>query len=85
MATISYTFNGHRCGGGGHTFLNVSINGGTSREVMFITDEVRAPLSELSVDDVDKIITLILRAHLAGKTRAQIVSEFQAGPVTVTI
>lgn len=84
MATITYTFN-HRCGGGGHTALDVSFNAGPSQQFIFMTDDVRAPLSELSDDDIERSLKLILRIHLAGKTRAQIATEFQAGPVTVTI
>jgi hypothetical protein len=42
-------------------------------------------LSNLTQDQRETLALLILKVHLAGKTRAQIASEFQAGPVVVTI
>lgn len=84
MATISYTFV-DRCAGGGHTRLDVSVNGGAAKRVVYTTDEIRAALSELTEDQRETLMLLILKVHMAGKTRAQIVSEFQAGPVTVTV
>lgn len=84
MATITYTFV-DRCAGGGHTRLDVSLNGGNTRRVVYTTDEIRAALSELTNEERETLALLILKVHMAGKTRAQIVSEFQAGPVTVTV
>jgi len=84
VATISYTFV-DRCSGGGHTRLDVSVNGGAAQRIVYDTDDIRAPLGNLTQDQQDTLKLLILKVHLAGKTRAQIVSEFQAGPVTVTI
>ena len=83
MATITYTFVS-RCSGGGHTLFDISVNGGATQSVVFATDELRAPLSELTQDQREKLQELILRVHMAGKTRAQIVTEL-ASPVTVTI
>lgn len=84
MATISYTFV-DRCAGGGHTRLDISVNGGAANRVVYTTDEIRAALSTLTADEREQFALLILKVHMAGKTRAQIVTEFQAGPVTVTI
>jgi hypothetical protein len=87
VATITYA-NPARCSGGGHTALDVTFNGGASRRVVYATDEVRAPLSELTLDERETLALLILKVHLAGKTRAQIITEFQAagaGGVVVTI
>jgi hypothetical protein len=87
MPTITYS-NPTRCQGGGHTALDVSINGGATRRVVYPTDEVRAPLSELTLDERETLALLILKVHLAGKTRNQIINEFQAagaGGVVVTI
>lgn len=84
MATLAYTFVS-RCAGGGHTTLGVSFNGGDAQQVVYPTDEIRAPLSALTDDERSTLALLILKVHLAGKTRAQIVTEFQAGPVAVTI
>jgi hypothetical protein len=84
VATVVYTFV-DRCAGGGHTRLDVSINGGTAQRLVYTTDEIREPLGNLTADQQNTLKLLILKVHMAGKTRAQIVTEFQAGPVTVTI
>lgn len=84
MPTLTYTFV-DRCEGGGHIMLDVSVNGAAARRVVYTTDEVRAPLSELSQDERETLALLIIKVHFAGKNRAQIVSEFQSGPVAVTI
>jgi len=84
MATVSYTFVS-RCTGGGHTTIDVSVNGGTAQRIVYDTDDVRLPLSNLTPEQQDLLKLLILKVHMAGKTRAQIVSEFNSGPVTVTI
>lgn len=84
MATVSYTFV-RRCEGGGHTVLDVSVNGNPAERIVYDTDDLRRPLSDLSQERQDTLKLLILNAHLTGKTRAQIVTEFNAGPVTVTI
>lgn len=83
MATITYTFV-DRCAGGGHTRLDVSINGGTAQRIVYDTDDIRAPLSNLTQEQQDILKLLILKVHMAGKTRAQIVTEL-ANPVTVTV
>jgi hypothetical protein len=84
MATLTYTLV-DRCGGGGHTKLDVSLNGGAAISTVYNTEEIRAALSELTPDDRKNAALLILKLHMAGKTRAQIAAEFQAGPVTVTL
>jgi hypothetical protein len=83
MATISYTFV-DRCAGGGHTRLDVSFNGGAAQRLVYATDDIRQPLSALTQDEREQLALLILKVHMAGKTRTQIVSEFSS-PVTVTI
>jgi hypothetical protein len=84
MATITFTFV-DRCEGGGHTRFDITVNGGNTRRRVFTTDEVRAPLSELTPEEREAAELLILKIHMAGKTRQQIVTELNAGPVTVTI
>jgi hypothetical protein len=84
MATISYTFIS-RCAGGGHTTLDVSVNSGAANRAVYETDDVRAPLSLLTDDERKALALLILKIHFAGMTRAQVATEFQAGPVVVTI
>jgi hypothetical protein len=83
MATITYTFV-DRCAGGGHTRLDVSVNGGAAQRLVYDTDDIRSPLSNLTSEQQDILKMLILKVHMNGKTRAQIVTEF-ANPVTVTI
>jgi len=83
MATITYTFV-DRCTGGGHTQFDISVNGGASQRIVYDTDDVRSPLSNLTQDQQDMLKLLILKVHMAGKTRAQIISEL-TNPVTVTI
>jgi hypothetical protein len=84
VPTITYS-NPTRCSGGGHTALDVTLNGGATKRIVYTTDEVRAPLSELTAEERETLALLILKVHVAGKTRNQIVTEFQAGPVVVTI
>jgi hypothetical protein len=87
MPTITYA-NPTRCTGGGHTALDVTLNGGATRRVAYTTDDVRAPLSELTNDERETLALLILKVHFSGKTRNQIINEFQAagaGGVVVTI
>jgi len=84
MATVSYTFV-DRCAGGAHTRLDVSLNGGAAQRTVYNTDEINLPLSSLTQDQRELLALLILKVHMMGKTRAQMVTEFGAGPVTVTI
>lgn len=84
MATVAYTFV-DRCSGGGHTRLDVSFNGGAARRVVYDTDQIREPLANLTEDQREAAALLILKLHMLGKTRQQMVTEFNQGPVTVTI
>ena len=84
MATVTYTFV-DRCAGGGHTRLDVSVNGGAAQRIVYDTDDIREPLSNLSAERQDLLKLLILKVHMNGKTRQQIITEFNQGPVTVTI
>lgn len=84
MATLSYTFVS-RCAGGGHTVLDISLNAGAAQRIVYTTDEINLPLSNLTQDQRETLALLILKIHMAGKTRAQMVTEFGSGPVTVTI
>lgn len=64
--------------------MDVSVNGGPARPKSFDIDEVRKPLAELTSEQIDEIIALLLRVHTAGRTRAQLVTEFQ-NPVVITV
>lgn len=84
MPSINYAGAG-RCVGGGHVYIDVSIAGGPVERITYTTDELRRAFSEVSTDDRDQAILMILKFHMANKTRAQMVAEFQAGPVVITI
>lgn len=81
---ISYALVG-RCSSGGHTTVDISINSGPVERVTYTTDELRAPLNSYTEEEIRFAKLIVLKAHLAGKTRPQIVTEFNTGPVTVTI
>lgn len=83
MASISYTFS-HACAGGGHVELDISLNGGAARHVVYTIDDIRTPLSALTVEERENLALLILKVRLAGLTRAQARAVVEAG-VTVTI
>lgn len=83
MATITYTAVS-RCGSGGHTVLDIAYNAAAPQRVTYATDEILKPLSALTQDERETLALLILKVHMAGRTRAQIVAEF-ANPVVVTI
>ncbi len=84
MATVTYS-NFARCSGGGHTSVDISINGGPTRHAVYDTDDLRDPLSNLTQEQQILLTQLILKVHFAGKTRQQILTETNAGPVVVTI
>jgi hypothetical protein len=85
MAVITYQFV-DRCEGGGHFRVDIDLNSGQwGTRAVYTTDEVRAPLGDLTLDERETLALLILKLNLAGKTRGEIVSKFQAGPVTVVV
>jgi hypothetical protein len=84
MATVSYTYV-DRCQGGGHFRVDVSLNSGPPHRFVYTTDEIREPLSALD-DDQRQIASLaIIKLHMAGKTRQQMIDEFTLGPIEVTL
>jgi hypothetical protein len=83
VPTVTYS-NPVRCQGGGHVAVDVVVNG-WSKRIVYTTDEIRAPLSEMPLEDREAAALAIIKLHFSGKTRAQMVTEFNAGPVTVTI
>lgn len=84
MATLAFTFISV-CAGGGHVTIDASYNAGAAKRLVYTTDDIRVPLSALTDDEKAQFALIALKIHFAGKTRAQIQTEFQAGPVTVTI
>ncbi len=70
MATITYTRRAV-CAGGGHVTFDVSFNGGADRRIVFDLDEIRQPLGAFSQEQIDSALLLVLKAHIAGMTRAQ--------------
>ena len=84
MATLAYSFV-ERCEGGGHTTFDVSLNGGAAQRIVYETDDIRAALNTLTQADRERLALLVLKLHFAGRTRQQIITELNSGPVTVTI
>jgi hypothetical protein len=85
MAVVVYQFVS-RCEGGGHFAVDVDINRGQwSKRIVYTTDEVRAPLSDMTQDERETLALLLVKLHLSGKSRAEIVNKFQDGPVTVVV
>lgn len=82
--SVSYEFV-RRCAGGAHTTFNVTFGGGVSQEITYDTDQLSAPLSDMTSDEKQKLTEYLLRTHFAGTTRQQKIDELNAGPVTVTI
>ena len=84
MPTLPYS-NPAICAGGGHVSVDVALNGTQVLSPVYEVDDVRAPLADLTTDERETLALLILKLHFAGKTRAQMKTELQAGPVTVTL
>lgn len=85
MATITYTRIAI-CAGGCHVTMDVAFNGGVAQRQIFDIDLMRQPFSSFEQSELDTAKLLILKAHIGGKTRTQIASEFQPGvAVTVTL
>ncbi len=84
MPTISYTYL-DRCAGGGHFRVDVALDGGPSSRFVYTTDVIREPLGSLTPDQRALVALAIMKLHMAGKTRQEMMTEFNAGPVTVTI
>ena len=70
MATVSYTRRSV-CAGGCHVTMDVSFNGGSARSIVFDLDEIRQPLNTFTQEQVETALLLVLKAHVAGMTRAQ--------------
>jgi hypothetical protein len=83
MATITYT-RISTCTGGEHVTMDVQLNAGTAKRTTYEIDELRQSLASIPTDTIEKFAEMVLRVHVAGKTRAQLVTEF-ASPVVITI
>lgn len=84
MATVVFS-NPARCTGGGHTSFDVSFNGTALGRFTYDTDDVLAPLANLTQAQREAAALVIAKIHFSGKTRQQAITETNAGPVTVTI
>lgn len=84
MPTVTYEYRG-RCEGGGHFLVDVSLEAGPKHRAVYTTDEVRAPLSEILGEEWERFALALMRIHMSGKTRQQMLAEFQAGPVVVVV
>jgi len=83
-STITYEYIDN-CAGGGHFRVDVSLNASGKRRFVYTTDEMRETVADLDLDEQALVARVILRLHMAGQTRQQMLAEFQAGPVTVTV
>lgn len=73
------------CAGGGHVQVTASLNGGAARPIAVDADQIRAPLNTLTAEQQQSLLTGILQIHMMGKTRAQMRTEMESGPVVITI
>lgn len=64
------------CAGGNHLRLGVSVQGGAVRPFEM---EIGAAAEPLTVDDLNAIKEILVRAHVRGLTLAQKRAEIQAG------
>ena len=58
---------------------------GRFARLVYDVDQQRAPLTDLAEDERLTFLENVLRINLADKTREEIMADFEAGPVTVTI
>jgi hypothetical protein len=49
----------------------MSFNGGADRRIVFDLDEIRQPLNGFTNEQIENALLLVLKAHIAGMTRAQ--------------
>lgn len=80
MATVVITLNSV-CGGGGHANISVTVNGVDKGDFVVWADDI---LSDITDDEIETFLKLVVRAHKIGKTKAQVRSNLQAG-LTVAI
>jgi len=73
------------CAGGCHLTLETDVAGGQVRQLVYDVDQQRKPLTDLAEDERLRFLENVLRINLADKTREEIMADFEAGPVTVTI
>lgn len=76
MAMIEITAT--TCVGGGHVHASVRLNGGTAREVVYDTDDIRR---STTVDELKDAVRALLSAHCMGMTLAQVKTAVEAGVV----
>jgi hypothetical protein len=82
--SVTYQFV-QRCAGGGHMEFDMTVNNGITRRRVFTTDEIREPLTNMTENERQHFLAVLLRIHMADKTRAEIDAELAAGPFMVTI
>ena len=73
------------CAGGAHVQVTAAVNGGAARPIAIDADQIRAPLNTLTAEQQSALLTGILQIHMMGKTRAQMRTEMESGPVVITI
>ena len=78
IVTITYD---SVCGGGGHTVLAVSVDGGASRALRADTEALLVPLT---ADERHQLAELLVRARVGGMARPQARTAMIAG-ISVTL
>lgn len=84
MPTINYTFVS-RCGGGCHVVMDVAVDGGNPRRVVWDIDDIRGALANKTPESREILAREILGVRLHGLTRAEITNAFQAGAGTLSV
>lgn len=82
--SVTYQFV-DRCQGGGHMRFDITVNNGITRRMVFTTDEIRTALTTMTEDERTHFLAVLMRIHMADKTRAEIDAELASGPFMVTI
>lgn len=84
MPSVSYTFV-ERCEGGCHVTLDISLDGGQAKRVVYDIDEIRAAFGRKTAEEKEQIALMLLALKFHGRTRNQIQTAFQNGGGTVSV
>lgn len=84
MPNITYAFVS-RCDGGCHVTMDVAVDGGQARRVVWDIDRVREAMGKLTEAQWEKLALDILGVRLHGLSRNEIQTAFQSGGGTVSV
>lgn len=80
MATVTIRSESF-CAGGGHATLSLAVNGSPRGQWTLLAEDV---LDDITDEEVEAFLKLLIRAHKVGRTKAQVRADLQAG-ITVTV